>query len=426
MPTSKLSRTSALAASSESIVEFQAMMRRVLSKLRLEVSMAASPAFGLVTSIILAQSLGPALRGQLSALTVWAQGAALVLFLSLDKGLLSIASQAEGAARSPLAMRLERAGRAPAKALSFAAGAGASLILGSIGVDPVLVAIGGLAAVALCRYEWSAGYAMAADNWNKYMLARVVQPGAFMIFSVLVYALLQGPVLRFTGFGLAFLGATIASCVALRGKAQRNVPRLDSADISADRSAIVRYSIRYHTTTLGSFAATRIDLLMATSLLTFTQAGIYAVAGAPASLVAGLGSAALLKSLGGFALQGRHERYLEGAVILVGCVLLALLCPIFIPLGFGREFEEAVPVAQILIGSALLQYYTQSILGTLARAGHPWRAGLPNAICSAAIALSFTITTTPLAVATAVLAGRGMATLAAMVLLSTARGEGRP
>lgn len=377
--------------------------------------MAVAPVLGVATSIILAQMLGPVGRGQISTLTVWAQGAALFCFLSLDKGLVDAANRVASDRRQDAVVATLAGGRSLALGLSAIAGVAAMLMLLGAGVGAAICSLGAVAAFCTSRAEWRAGALIATRRWSRYNSWRIVQPVVYSAGLLALWAMtpLLSMEMILAGAAAIFAVSTLVGWLWLSSGlgAFEVQPRAGHAPIRP----LLTFSARYHVTTVTTFASSRVDLLLAPFVMPFAGVGVYAVAVAPGSLIAAVASAALLRALTGHS-PGR-KTWLPVLAVTSAAGAGILLVPAVIPAAFGPEFVEAVLPAQILLVAATMFYFGQGFTGRLAHAGRPAQAALPATACVAIVSIGAVVVPTPVGLATAVLAGRVTSLLCALIIV---------
>jgi O-antigen/teichoic acid export membrane protein len=391
----------------------------------LEAAMSVAPILGVATSIVLAQMLGPEGRGQMSTLTVWAKGAALVCFFSLDKGLVDAANRMPGEGRGVAVSRAHAAGRTLAWALSAVAAVAALVILLGLGTGALLSVAGASAALCTCRAEWRAGVLIATRHWRRYNSWRIVQPVVYTAGLLSLWALaphLDNDVVIAAAAAI-FAGSTLVGWLWLRsGTRQEHL-----AEGPAPVRPLLAFSARYHVTTMATFAATRADLLVAPIVMPFAAVGVYAVAVAPGSLIAAVASASLLRALTGH--SSARASWLPTAAVAAVALVGVLLAPIVLPIAFGHEFVHAVLPAQILLVAAAFYYVGQGITGRLAHAGRPATAAIPAIVCVAVVVCGALVLRTPTGLAIAVLVGRAASLVCGLLLarsISSQQQDGSP
>jgi O-antigen/teichoic acid export membrane protein len=304
---------------------------------------------GTVTSIIAARSLGPSGRGELAAIAVPLS----LLPYALSFGLTTFASRSAAAGRD-LGLVLGTAG-----ALAFAIGCAAVapclalatvLAEGNQGVHTVLVVGFALLPLALAA-NVLADIGLGLQAWNRVTVQRLIP----MLTTLVGYLLL----LAFGAFTSAAAGA-----VVLAGGMLSVVPFLPiiaRARPLRFRPAVAREALRFGTRampiTLSQLLNHRLDQFLMVPLVSRRQLGLYAVAvtisGMAGMLASAMNTVLYPKVAGGedVGIAAVLRRGLFAVACI--CLLLAVVSPILLPLAFGRDFGDAVPMLLILLVAAI-------------------------------------------------------------------------
>jgi O-antigen/teichoic acid export membrane protein len=113
---------------------------------------------------------------------------------------------------------------------------------------------------------------------------------------------------------------------------------------------------------------------------------------------------------------------LFAAAVALGIVVAA---PWLIPLLFGREFEPAVHIAQILAVGGVLDFALLADSGRLFGQGRPWAVALAHIAGAATFSIGIVISSTLPGIAWASTASYGVSYCLTSFLLSGSRGERR-
>jgi O-antigen/teichoic acid export membrane protein len=310
-------------------------------------------ALNLVGGIALARSLGVDGRGQVAALILWAT-------LAMDLAMVGTnASTTYHIARSPsdrgaVIGLLKRA--VPVMAL-----AGLVIYLGFAATSDLSAPAGALVIFATyvplrILLEQMLAIVQGENRFGRYNRARLVVAG--LPAAGFLAAWLAG-VMSVTGAGLGYaVSVTVGMAVlADRRRTQGRGPRCRSSHCAFDRRGYWSYSIRNWFATLAAKGNSNVDVLILSILATTGSLGLYAVSISAASLLTLVGTAAGIVALPRLAAAPNSG---QAATIyrtlltftIVGTALLAgvlfVTAGLVVPLVFGEDFRDAVPLVRIL------------------------------------------------------------------------------
>lgn len=333
---------------------------------------------GLVAGVLLARALGPSARGQVAAVVAWA--GALSTLADLGLGFAVSYHAGRGTADPRALAGLALAGALGAGGLAWALGA--ALLwpsLAGAGVDPWLVWFA-LSAAPLV---------LVANHLSNLLLGlgQVRATNAIRFISVAAYAAGvawlhgRGDTSPTWYLGAYWAAQLLGAGVALLAVAGQFRPSWRPAGLGP----VLRYGLRAHLSSVAAQASLRLDQLLMALLAPREQLGHYVVAVAVASIVGplytgmsiGLAPRALREPsppravAGGLAVMALAIS-LGGA----GALVLGAILPWLMPMLFGRDFQEAVGAARILLMASVFQGANQ-LNGTILRAvGKPGAEGV--------------------------------------------------
>jgi O-antigen/teichoic acid export membrane protein len=318
----------------------------------------ASTVLGFASSVMIARSVGPTGRGDMTFITVWIQVLGFTGAFMLDTALIVLSRQKDGVVVP--ATGFYEAARISTR-ISVAC-AVAAAVLGFYILDSVFISFAMAAGVlASAAYELWNGYLLATRRRPAYLGIRLAQP--------LIYALCIAAV----SFGLADLSQQIkVVCMTVGLVASLGAPVLVSsfrqlparpARSPETASALLRFARGAQIASMVQYVNTRLDLLALPFRYSAAAVGIYAIGAAPAQVLVRLGSAGTLRAVTG-ELTDRHDvRAIAAVAIAAGA--WAVSCPWLIRIFFGPEFDASVPVARILALGAVPGFALQQASGRL-------------------------------------------------------------
>lgn len=336
-------------------------------------------AAGIVTGPLLARALGPSGRGDVAAV----------------------------AATSGLLATIGALGFGAFVNREVARGTGAGLVLGSL--FPILAAIGVLVALAgipLAAYiskgnsevfvlllvslallpillpaSLLPSAAVGLSDWNPVLISRLIPALGGLIVSVTLFSTGYLTVVSTVVAGLALGVLSLAPFWRL----------VRTSALAFDASVACRglkFGLQAGGGTVLIFANQRLDQVVMASVSTARELGLYAVAVSITTVFTGATASAAGASLqpriaaGESELVGRATRVTIWIMAVIG-VVLAVALPVLLPLLFGRNFEPAVPIAQLLL-LASLPLAGLTVLGpALVASGRPWVTVIAEALALA-------------------------------------------
>lgn len=183
---------------------------------------------------------------------------------------------------------------------------------------------------------------------------------------------------------VGFIGRTLISLATVR-RASDFVP----GTLAPDRGRrLLTQGLRFWGMTVGQAVAFRVDLLLLGFIAAPHAIGIYAVAVAPAGLTQvisnSLGQVVYREAAVG---RLRLRRLCGWALVAFGvastyATALAIVAPWLIPLVFGDEYVEAVPVVRVLLLGELALAPYLVLVRALAGYNEPWWASLSGLLGS--------------------------------------------
>jgi O-antigen/teichoic acid export membrane protein len=331
-----------------------------------------------LTGILLARTLGPEGRGELTAALLWPMMLAGVGSLSLMD-----------------ATTYRAAKSAPVGTL-----AGSALVLCAIQSIP-LIAIGALV-IPLALSSYDAEPRLAALLYLAYIPLNLVTLAFLGVLNGLHrfrrFHLLRLLVIVSTACGLVALWAadelTVLTAVLVYIAAETttatavvvSVLRAKEEPLAFSRplaSELVRFGLRSHLGNMSSFLSERVDQLFVSVVLGPAKLGLYVIAVTLTSLSSFIGSSVALvalPTLAGYPEAARRaaaRAYVAVTVILSALLTIPLLLftPQVIELAFGEEFLGATDAARVLLVAAVV-LATNRVFGAILRAvNRPLAAG---------------------------------------------------
>lgn len=322
---------------------------------------------GIVTGPLLAHALGAAGRGHLASIVV--PVTLLGWFASFGLGPWVAVECARG---RPIGTALGTAG-------VLALGLGT---IGAVGFVPVSIALadgndtillfmligGALLPFMICLQLLSSA-AIGRSEWKMQARHRTVPA---IVSLALTAGLFVVGKLTLSAAAVVFLVAGVLSVLPL-------LPLVRAARPFRFERALARrslsFGVRAWTSDLGALTNARLDQLLMIPLVPARQLGLYVVAVTYAGLPTVLSAAMMTVigpriSAGDNALVGRSLRVTVVLMSLAG-LFLAILAPIILPLAFGRDFEEAVEIAWILLLASVPLAGTVVLSTAMIAAGRP-------------------------------------------------------
>ena len=333
----------------------------------LEAMLLASQGAGVLTSIVVARSIGPSGRGIITALTTWGQVLGWVAAFSLDKALIVRTSGAHALTGADDGLRVARAA---VTALSIPTIAITVVVGRSLFSDAWLSLALVVIAVATAQTELVSGWLLARRWRERFTAWRFVQPVFYLLTTVAV-------ALAFRNAGLytrtLAIGAGAAASVAIPVLiACIFLPRRPFAKTD-HIGAFLRFGVAAQTGNLLQYLNGRLDILALSFLVTPRSVGYYVVGAGVAQATLLLGTAGVVR-----AMTGETARW-DGVGIAIACALaavVAVISPFAIPWIFGADFRPSVPIAQILALGGPVNYGLQVACGRLLAANRPWEVAV--------------------------------------------------
>ncbi|QYG92347.1 oligosaccharide flippase family protein [Iamia sp. SCSIO 61187] len=346
----------------------------------LEASLVLTQATSVVVSVILARALGPEGRGALVVLMLCTQLLGWTMSFSLDKAV-PILSRTTGRDKRLYYATASSSARAVSAVLLPVATVGFALWTGEA-LLALALALGGAAGAG---YEMRLSQPLTDGNLARYSLLRIVQPITYLAFTVAALLLTaSAPVqLRVVVCGLA-AAASIGAAYIAAGRRLWDRP-IPSRSL---RRSVLRFGATVHASTVFQYLNARLDVLLVAVLFNQRDVGIYAVGAAAGQALVFMGSAGIARGLAGAA-----KRF-DIAGILAVCVIAligAAIAPVAVPLVFGADFADSVPIARVLLLGGVLGYGSAAANGRLLGAARPSAAALAQASGAAALVLGVTV-----------------------------------
>lgn len=331
-------------------------MRRALavnSPTLLVAGQAIAVAFGLITSPIVARTLGPDGRGETAA--------ALALFLLIPI-IIAYGMPLEVRRRAAMSDGKEvlRTARIMAAWSSLIAALLAVTCYATIFADfslfsRLVASVGILLAPISVSWMCDTSVLVAHQRYRSVFAMRLTQPTVYLL--ILILFCLAGKATTGTVLLANLLGlvATFTLGIVLTRTSMKGA-RVSVTDLNTS-------SLRFSGNSIAEAASTRVDQVIALPLIGGYEAGIYSVAVTVASIPIALGQALgaayfrpIANESGPRIRELQAEAVRSGMIVAGLCFLPCLAGSIlFMPVVFGSDFDASVPVACIsLIGSSFM------------------------------------------------------------------------
>jgi hypothetical protein len=373
----------------------------------LEVVFAGSQALGMLASLAISRSVGPAGRGNLTNLVVWAQLLGWIAVSSLDKGIAVLSR--EGPVQTE-----------PGAALAWARRVVNLPLLCILAVCvplgthlfhswkwTTLLAIG---VVATCHAELVGGWLLGSQKMAIYVIYRFFQPVTYFVGTILIVWGFHGAPIPRESLALALV--VVISLMTPVLVTSKLTPW--SGTHSVDKKRLLRFSLSAQVANAMQYLNSRLDVLTLSLLATSRQVGLYAAGVAVGQATVVLGSAGIVRGLTGSATK-LDKRGVIGTAI--AGLFVATICPIVIPVLFGDRFVPSIRVAQIIAVGGAINFALQSSSGRLLGAAKPWRMALAEGAGTIAFALGIFLSRALNIVAISSVISYGVAFVVAQVLL---------
>jgi O-antigen/teichoic acid export membrane protein len=347
-------------------------------------------AIGIVTGSIQAQVLGPSGRGDVAAvvmplaISVWVLDFGLTVFVARARATGRRAAEVYGTV-VPLSCAFSLLGVAAAVPVAHLLGQGRDTVILFLEIGLVLSPV----SVALLSLN---GALWGEERWRRIGVIRIAAP-ALTAAALVVLALIDH--LTVTTTIVSFLVAGLLSSMLVL-PAVLNVGRWRYDPVLA-REAL---SFGAHNWLAGIAVVgnLRLDQLLMAGIVSSRQLGLYAVA-TTAATFSSVFVGALTYGLFPRMARGEPELARRACRVVLGTVALAsvvaaLVFPFLIPLLFGSGFDDAVPMALILLVAGIGAAFVTVLGISLSAAGNP-RATVRPQVLGLAIAIPLLIVVLP-------------------------------
>jgi O-antigen/teichoic acid export membrane protein len=315
---------------------------------RLAAANLALAAVTVITAPLQARALGPAGRGELAAVLVPLGLAPTVLSLGLGAFRAAALGARVGALIGTVGTLLVLMGLLGAAAGPLVAG----FVGNGRGVVETWVVVGfALLPIGLLNL-FLADIAAGLERWGTVLAVRLVLPAVLLVGIGGLYIIDQ--LTLASASVVAIVGGTLPALFLIPGAREFRPLRFDRA-IAKEA---IPFGLKAWAAGLGVMLNVRVDQLLMTRLVDSSELGLYVIA----VTAAGIFVTPLATGLAG----GTMPRFATGSVHLVARVMRATLlavllvsvgvglgAPVAIPLVFGSEFAEAVPMAWVLLAAGL-------------------------------------------------------------------------
>ncbi|MFW8744947.1 lipopolysaccharide biosynthesis protein [Mesorhizobium japonicum] len=362
-------------------------MRRLARPARGIIAYGAAPALGLLSGPVLAQTLGPAGRGQFASVMEPLTVAGAVASIGIPAAVTYFSAQ-----RGADAERIYRIGLLVAIVPSILVYAGMIWYSGEISRAqglPRLVVVAAWAMILVSAVvQIRRGYWQGRAAWARLDLERF--GFAVLRFAAVVVVALLGIHESSAFIGAALLAFVLAALLLWAPAPGR--PRDRSHGVVVPRGGeFVGYSLTAAIGTISLVANNRLDQVLMPAQASSAQVGLYAVAVTVAEVplvlaVLAARNALQLASAGQSLRAIVREVWIYVAMTAASSVVLAVFAGFYLPLFFGASFEPSVIAVQVLsIGTSIASFAT--VAGSIV-------SGRRRPALSSVIPLSGLVTTT--------------------------------
>jgi O-antigen/teichoic acid export membrane protein len=349
----------------------------------LEGMLLAGAASGIVASVVVARSIGPAGRGYVVTLTVWGQILGWLATLSLDKAVVVLTAGNHQMATPDEALR---AVRLPVIATSCVAVA-ASIVLGDRFFANAWLLTLGLAAlaVATAQAELIGAWFLATGQRRAYIGWRIMQPALYIGILTGIAVVMRSANLsdRTVAMGVGasasmvlpviFVGLRLGSRARVKGRGL---------------SVLLRFALAAHLGTILQYLNGRLDLLALSFLVSPAALGLYSVGAALGQLSILTANAGVVRGITG---ESKATDFTGLALAAGFAIIVIVASPIVIPLVYGDRFMAAVSIARILAIGGVANYLLQAGTGQLLSRRRPWIVVLSQGSGAAVFVFGITI-----------------------------------
>ena len=331
----------------------------------------------IVGGVLVARSLGPEDRGYLALLVVVSGICSLVGSIGLPSAVTYYVAQDPSHAR-----RITRSLRAPGvlqvvAALVLQVAMLVALVIDDPGRVKVAAAISLLLVPGLIALYYGLALLQGQQRFTAFNLLRILPTMAYVAGVVVVF--LSGaadlvPIMTMWA-GANFVGGLLALGIALAG-----LPPATTDEASPSRSQMTKFGLKSFAGSLSPVEAFRLDQGVVGLFLSPVALGLYVVGQAFTALPRVIGTSVGLVAYPKVAAQqdptlARRSlwRYFFFGVAVTAIVIgaLELVSAQLVTLFFGSEFEDAIPIAQILLLATLFMAARRVLTDGTNGIGHP-------------------------------------------------------
>ncbi len=383
-----------------------ARLERLLEHERgLEATLLFTQVLLLVSSVVLARSVGAVGRGEITKVTVYGQLIGWGMCFSLDKAFLVLGRESGTDAGDTF-----RTTMAVAHLMAAPAAIG-GLLVGHLLLDNWTFSVAmAIIAVSSLYFELYAAWLLLTARL-RFLAFRIAQPLLYFAAAIGCSAAFGSVQSRTEGFVLAAAAAS-----ALPVLLARQIVDVPTAVWGASRSMFRRFA-RFAAVAQAAnslqYLNSRLDILYLAATAASAVVGVYAVGASIGQAMMFLASAGILRGVTGR--QKRFDWAGVGGMVLVAA-LISVVAPAVVPRVFGDEFEGAIVVAQLLSFGAVLNFALQSLAGRLLGEGRPLAVAAVQGIGVPAFAVGIAISDSIEGVALSSVLSYGVSLLAAIVV----------
>jgi O-antigen/teichoic acid export membrane protein len=369
---------------------------------------------GTIASLVIARSVGPAGRGSVTTLVVWAQLLGWIAAFSLDKAIVVLSRSALSDSLDPDAAlawsrRVVSALGVPVAAICFVMGQH----LFHDWVWSIFLIVGSL---ATANGALSSGWLLAHKRVKGFIIYQLAQPLLYFMMVSIVALVLRHVDVETRVMALAL--ATTASLVIPVACVSIITPWRIRAKVPS--RGLVRFAFSSQAAIAMLYLNSRLDILTLSLLSSPREVGLYSVGYSIGQATVLLGSAGIVRGI-----MGRSTNVDKSGIVLTGVlgIVIACLSPFVIPLIFGQAFDASIRVAQIIAIGGVVSYAMQSASGRLLGAGRPWLMALAEGVGAIAFGVGISVSRQIDSVAISSVLSFGASLIVAQLCLRRVKGD---
>jgi O-antigen/teichoic acid export membrane protein len=331
----------------------------------------ATAGFGVIASVVVARSVGPAGRGTIVTLTVWGQVLGWLAILSLDKALIVLTSGHRPMVSPEEGLQAARRIVLATSCLAIVA----SILLGSHFFSNawLILALAGLA-VATAQAELVGSWLLARAHRRAFIVWRLLQPAMYLIILLTLAIFLRTADIRLRTDAMG-IGASASMLIPVLVILVYFRPKLRVA--ARGLLSLLRFAAAAYVGTILQYLNGRLDLLALSFLVSSAGLGYYSVGAALGQLTLVTANAGVVRGITG---EAKSTDFIGLAFAGTLAAVVIVSSPLVIPLVFGQAFVPAVPIARILAIGGVANYALQGASGRLLARRLPWMVVLSQGL----------------------------------------------